>query len=160
MIPPKQVFGKNRPASPNSGSKSDSSNASGPRVAGPFRHPIPPPRSFAKALNRNKGPDTLFKSKAPNPPPRSQPKPQSCMEDKGKRHMDSEGFTTVQIRHNKTGKVQQFSSGYTYYNPFNALQHAGGQARSSTISPPHSPKTNLEVDMGVEGEVIPNTQFH
>ena len=101
----------------------------------------------------------MFKSKAPNPPARYQPKPLPRMEDKGKRHMDSEGFTTVQRRHNKTGKVPQFSSGYTYYYPFNALSHDGGQARPSTIPPPHSPEINLEVDMGVEGEVISNTQF-
>ena len=46
MIPPEQVFGRNKPVTSDSPSNSNSSNTSGPGLVGPFRHPIPPPRSF------------------------------------------------------------------------------------------------------------------
>ena len=151
LIPPEQVFGKNRPVSP----ESDSSTSTGPGPAGPFRHPIVPPRTFAEALHRGKAPVNSFNPKPTHPqPPKNQVKPG----EKGKRQIDSDGFTTVQRRNNKSGKVQQFSSGYTYYNPFHAAQHAGSQARSSHQSPPPSPQVNLEIHMD-DGETIPTTQF-
>ena len=98
IIPPEKVFGKSKLVSSDSPSNSDSSNASGPGTTGPFWHPIIPPRTFAEALNRNKGPATFNKPKTPNPPNKNQPKPQPRMEDRGKRQMDSEGFTIVQRR--------------------------------------------------------------
>ena len=155
LIPPEQVFGKNRPITP----ESDSSTSTGPGPAGPFRHPIVPPRSFAEALNRKKNSAPVFGSKTPvyPPPSKSVPAPQVKPAEKGKRQIDSEGFTTVQRRNNKSGRNQQFSSGYTFYNPFVAQQHAGSQARPSHQTPPSSPEINLEIHME-DGETIPNTQ--
>ena len=158
LIPPEQVFGRNRSISPESGGSSDSNASPGPGMAGPFRHPIVPPRTFAEALNRNKGP-ALNKPKHPAPPVhKGPPIPQTRQDDKGKRTLDSEGFTTIQRKNNRSGKRNQFSSGYTYYNPFSAQEHAGSQAKNSIPSPPSSPEINIEVHMGDAGDTVPNTQ--
>lgn len=46
--------------------------------------------------------------------------------DKGKLPMDLDGFTIVKNKRGPDkGKARSFSSGYTSFNMFDALQHAG-----------------------------------
>lgn len=77
--------------------------------------------------------------------------------DKGKRAIDSEGFTMV---NNKRGqprfKGRSFSSGYSSMNIYEALNHVGNQADASDIK-----DGTIEVVMGDGNEeVVPNTPLN